>query len=220
MTTPFTLPFLDNAQLGAWRTVKRFPKNSAFVFDVVVRLHQIGLATSPDWNERVDQRHVSNLYFEALENVLSILRVEPWRTSIPHGNPGREAATMFKVWSIGLPLYIWTTVRHMRTRLGLTITRFDYESLYSRVRETLEGTGGYHAWPRGKGLEPVLATLFYCIESCEVGSSWKIWFIDVIRKVVEMLKLKSAEDFRKTLEFFPSTLEYKAIMATLWQEVS
>ncbi|KAF1998326.1 hypothetical protein P154DRAFT_578145 [Amniculicola lignicola CBS 123094] len=203
--TPFTLPFLDDAQLRAWRTVKRFPKNSACVFDTVAQLHEIALATSPEWCERVDQRTVSNLYFEALENVLTFPLEEPWKATLPIGNAGQEATTMFKVWAIGLPLFIWTTVRHVRMRLGLMVTRWNYEPLYTRVRECLEDTGGYHAWPRGRSLEPVLATLFYCVEASGMGSSWRSWLVRTIRKVVEMLKLKSVDEFKKALDFFPST---------------
>jgi hypothetical protein len=216
----FPLAFLDDAQIRAWRTVKRFPKDSSFVFDIVVRLHHLGLATSSEWYGEVDQRALSNLYFEAMYNVLAFQHQEIWTASLPSGTQGQEAAIMFRVWAAGLPLFIWATIRHVRTRLGLMVTRNDHELVLARIRDALEAAGGHHSWPRGKKLEPVLASLVYGIESCDLSSPWRPWAIGTLRRVVEMLKLRSIDEFRKALDFFPSTEEYSYMAAGLWAEIS
>lgn len=189
------------------------------MFDVVVRLHQLGLATSSEWYNEVDQRALSNLYFEALQTVVSVELEEPWNANLPSGPSGHEAATMFRVWSAGLPLFVWATIRHVRTRLGLMVARSNQDPVLARIRDSLEGSGGYHSWPRGKSLEPVLATLFYGVECCEYTSPWRAWALDTMRKAVEMLKLKSSDEFKKVLEFFPGTPEYRAAADEVWQEM-
>jgi hypothetical protein len=215
----FPLAFLDDVQIQAWRTAKRFPKNTPFVYDIVLRLHQLGLATSSDWYSEVDQRALSNLYFEASRGVITIQFEEPWVGTLPQGAQGREAATMFRVWTYGLTLFVTATVRHLKSRLGRTNDRSEQEPVLARIREALEASGGHQSWPRGKSLEPVLATLYYGIESCGLISPWRIWAMDALRKVIGLLKFKSVEDFRKALEFFPLTEEYKANIDGLWTEV-
>jgi len=199
--------------------VKRFPKNNPFVFDVVNRLHQLSLATSPEWYNTIDQRGLSNLYFETLQAVISIQLDEPWNETIPGGSQGQEAALMFQVWMAGLSLFIWGTVRQVRVRLGQALTRCICDPLFARVKDLLEGTGSYHAWPRGKSLEPVMATLFYGVESCDFSSPWRNWCVESLSKVTEILKLKSAEEFSKALDNFPSTEGYKEAAGKLWVEM-
>jgi hypothetical protein len=213
------LAFLDEAQIRAWRTVKRFPKNNPFVFDVMARLQQLGLATSSEWYKDIDQRALSNLYFDSLQAVVALQIDEPWNATIASGAQGQEAVMMFKVWTAGLPLFIWATARHVRNRLGLRVTRCTYDPLFSRIRGLLEGSGGYHAWPRGKSLEPVMTTLFYCVESCDFGNPWRTWCIDTLRKVTEILKLKTVDDFRKALAVFPSTEDFNSFADELWVEM-
>lgn len=216
----FSLAFHDDAQIRAWRTIKRFPKDSSFVFDVVVRLHHLGLATSSEWYSGIDQRALSNLYFEAMYHVLAFQNEESWMGNLPGGTQGQEAAIMFRVWAAGLPLFIWGTVRHVRSRLGLVVTTSDNEPVFARIKDTLEAAGGHHSWPRGKRLEPVLATLIYGIESCDFASHWRPWAMESMRKIIEMLKLKTLQDFQKALDFFPSTEEYKLAAADIWTEIT
>lgn len=216
----FPLALHDEAQIRAWRTVKRFPKNASFIFEIVTRLHQLGLATSSEWCNDIDQQALSNLVFEAMHTAVRVQIDRPWTGALPAGNSGQEAATMFEVWAAGLPLFVWATVRHARTRMGYLWHRCNPDPIMSRVRELLESTGGYHAWPRGKSLEPVLATLFYCFEACGFESPWRLWCMDTLRRVVEILKLKTVEDLGKALEFFPSTEEYQAAADDLWREMT
>ncbi|KAF2179218.1 hypothetical protein K469DRAFT_716492 [Zopfia rhizophila CBS 207.26] len=218
---PSPLAFLDDAQIRAWRTVKRFPKDSSFVFDIVVRLHQLGLATSAEWYGEMDQRALSNMYFEALECTVVAQLDEPWSATIAAGAQRQEAATMFKIWAAGLPVFVCGTIRHVRSRLGMIIVeRRICDPLLARVRDLLDSLGGYHAWPRGKNLEPVLATLFYCVESCESIDAWRPWCMDALRKVVEMLKIKSVDEFKKVLDHFPSTNEYRNAADEIWREMT
>ncbi|KAF2734246.1 hypothetical protein EJ04DRAFT_552793 [Polyplosphaeria fusca] len=218
-TGSFPLAFLDDAQIRAWRTVKRFPKNHSFVFDMVLRMQQLSLAMSSEWYDDVDQRAVSNLYFEALNNVLTVPLEEPWNANLASGSQGQEMATMFRVWAAGSPLFIWATARHVRSRSGATVTACSYDPIYARIRAILDSAGGYHAWPRGKGLEPVLVTLFYCVESCDPNNLWRPWLMENLRKVSEMSKLKTVEDFKKILEYFPCTDQHKAAAGELWNEM-
>ncbi|KAF2264644.1 hypothetical protein CC78DRAFT_601328 [Lojkania enalia] len=215
----FSLAFLDDAQIRAWRTVKRFPKNNSFVFDVVVRLHQLGLATSSEYSTEVDQKAVSNLYFEALHKAIILPGEEPWNANIPSGSQGQEMATMFKVWAAGMPIYIWATERHLRNRLGHGVIRLNFDPVLSRVRGILEDSGGYQGWPRGKSLEPILATLFYCVECCDFANPWRMWCLDAMRKIREMLKLNTVDEFKKALEFFPSTEEFRKVADDIWREL-
>ena len=216
---PSPLAFHDDAQIRAWRTVKRFPKNTSFVFDLVLRFHQLGLATSSEWCNDIDQRALSNLYFETIHNAVMVPLEEPWNATLASGIQGQEAKTMFKVWAAGLPLFVWATSRHAKARMGLSSPRTRYDPIFARIRALLEGTGGYHAWPRGKSLEPMLATLFYAVESCEYGDTWRPWCVDTLRKVIELLKLKAVEEFRKALEFFPSTDSFRATADDVWNEI-
>jgi hypothetical protein len=216
---PSPLAFHDDAQIRAWRTVKRFPKNNSFIFELVLRFHQLGLASSSEWCNEIDQRALSNLYFEAMHSAVVVPLEEPWNTTLASGAQGQEAATMFKVWTAGLPLFVWATARHARGKRGTTVPRTRYNPIFARIRALLEGTGGYHAWPRGKALEPMLATLFYAVESCEYGDLWRPWCVDTLRRIAELLKLKSVTDFRKVLDFFPSTDVFKDISEDVWNEL-
>lgn len=215
----FPLAFNDEMQMQAWRTVKRFPKNTPFVFDISIQLHLLGLATTSEWCNQVNQRSLSNIYFETLRNVVAFQVDEPWIDALPSGKQKLEIALMLKVWSLGLPFFVWATVRHIRMKREDVVMRCDFDVLFCRVRESLESVGGYHSWPRGKNLEPVLATLFYCFESCDFNNPWKAWFMDTIQKIIEMLRLKTAEEFQKTLEYFPSTDGFRTASAELWRDL-
>ncbi|KAF2204522.1 hypothetical protein GQ43DRAFT_437840 [Delitschia confertaspora ATCC 74209] len=217
---PFPLAFLDDARIRAWRTIKKLPKDSSFLFDSIIRLHQIGLATSKDWYSDVDQGALSNLYFEALQNVCTIQIDEPWNSTAAGGSQGQETALMFKVFSIGMAMFIWGTIRHVMKRLGHTVIQYTYNNAFTRLKGLLEGPGGYHAWPRGKSLEPVLATLVYCLDSCEHHHPWRVWFMNASQKSVDMMNIKSAEKLRKILRNYPSSDEYEVAADRLWREIS
>jgi hypothetical protein len=145
---------------------------------------------------------------------------EVWNASLPAGAQGEEARIMYRVWAAGLPLFIWATIRHVRTRLGLMVTGSDHDPVLARIRDALESAGGHHSWPRGKRLEPVMATLVYGVESCHFSNPWRRWAIDTLRTLAELMKLKAVEDFRKALDFFPSTEEYSGMVDDLWPEIA
>lgn len=189
------------------------------MYDIVVRFHQLGLATSSEWYSELDQRALSNLYFETMRSAVTVQIEEPWSGALPSGIQGQEATTMFKVWAAGLPLFVWATARHVRGREGVLAPRGRYDPTFTRIKALLDGVGGYHAWPRGKSLEPLLATLFYGVEACDFGDPWRVWCVDTLRKVAELLKLKLVDDFRKALEFFPLTEEYRAVANDAWSEM-
>jgi hypothetical protein len=155
-----------------------------------------------------------------MHDLLAFQCEEPWMHVLPSGIQGRETALMFSVWTTGLPLFIRSTLRQVQLRLGLMIPRNEYEPVLVRIKDTLEAGGGHHSWPRGKKLEPVLATLIYGIESCDRYSPWRSWAIETIRKIVEMLKLKRVEDMHKVLDFFPSVEGYKIVANEVWAEVN
>jgi len=216
---PCPLAFHDDAQIRAWRTVKRFPKDTSFVFDLVLRFHQLGLASSSEWCNEVDQRALSNLYFETMHSAVVVTLNAPWNGTLANGIQGREAAIMFKVWTAGLPLFIWATARHAKAQRGIIVPRTRYDPIFARIRALLEDTGGYHTWPRGKTLEPMLATLFYAVEACEYGDIWRPWCVDALRRIAELSKIKAVEEFRKALEFFPSTDAFRATVDNVWNEM-
>ena len=166
---PFNLAFQDDAQIRAWRTVKRFPKNASFVFDVVMRLHQLSLGTSPEWADKVDKCSLSNLYFEVMHSAMLVQLEEPWQEQLQSGTQGQEADIMYKIWAAGLPLFASATLRQLRTRQGINMMRHYHGPIFGRIQAILDGQGGYHAWPRGRNLEPILATLFYAAEACTWG---------------------------------------------------
>jgi hypothetical protein len=199
--------------------VKRFPKNTSFAFDLVLRFHQLGLAASPEWCNDIDPQALSNLYFEAMHSAIAVALEEPWDATLASGFQGQEAATMFKVWAAGLPLFIWATARHAKAQSGVIVPRIRYDPVFARIQELLEDHEAHHAWPRGKGLEPMLATLFYAVEACEYGDMWRPWCVYTLRRIVELLKFNSVEEFRKALEFFPSTNIFRATVDGIWDEV-
>ncbi|KAF2654937.1 hypothetical protein K491DRAFT_445687 [Lophiostoma macrostomum CBS 122681] len=215
----FPLAFLDDAQIRAWRTAKRFPKNCGFVFDIAARLHQIGLSGSPEYYEDIDQRALSNVYFEATHHALAIQVDEPWTQILTKGNQAQEHSTMFQTWAAGLSLYIWGTDRHARRSRGLASNGELHGPIFARIKEILDGAGGHQSWPRGKSLEPILVTLFYALDACDIFSPWRIWLVDTARKVIEMLKLKRSEEFLKVLEFFPLTPDYRVAAEHTWAEI-
>ncbi|KAH7083168.1 hypothetical protein BKA63DRAFT_584429 [Paraphoma chrysanthemicola] len=215
-----TLAFFDDAQMKAWRTVKRFPKNSAFVYDVVVRMHQLSLATSADWQENVDWRALSNLQFEAMHKALSIKSEAPWVETLPRNTLSVELSMMFEVWALALPLFLWATTRQLRSRLGIDAPWSGHEIIISRVHQLLGDDSGHRSWLRGKSLEPILASLIYCIEACDFASPLRPWLLRTTQKVSRLLKLKELEDFRKVLDFFPSTDDYHLVRDAVWEELT
>ena len=215
----FPLAFLDDAQIRAWRTAKRFPKNCGFVFDIAVRLHQLGLASSQEYHDEIDQRTLSNVYFEAMHHALALQVDEPWRQTLIKGAQAQESSLMFQTWAAGLPLFIWGTSRHIRRRRGLAASGELDNPIFARLQRILESTGGYQGWPRGKSLEPMLVTLFYALEACDFFSPWRHWLLDTTRKVVEMLKLTRAEEFKKVLEYFPLSPDYRIAADHIWTEI-
>jgi hypothetical protein len=189
------------------------------VFDVAVRLHQIGLASSPEYHEDIDQRALSNVYFEAMHHALAIQVDEPWAQVLIKGAQAQETSTMFQTWAAGLSLYIWGTDRHVRRRRGLAFNGELHGPIFARLKEILDRAGGHQSWPHGKSLEPVLVTLFYALDACDIFHPWRIWLVDTIRKVVDMLKLKRSEEFKKVLEFFPLTPDYRVTADHIWNEI-
>ena len=219
-TIPYNLAFQDDAQIHAWRTVKRFPKNTSFMFDVVVRLHQLGGAVSSEWTDRIDCRALSNLYFEAQQSAILVQLEEPWSEQLQEGLQGQEAAVMFKVWAAGLPIFVDGALRHLRSRHRVHNPYYHHGPVFSRIQAILDSNGGYHAWPRGRNLEPVLATLFYASEACNWQDPWRLWCMDAMRKAVDLLRLKTAKEFRKMLDFFPSTETYQEAIEGTWRELT
>lgn len=217
---PFSLAFQDDAKIRAWRTIKRFPNNSSFVYDVVVRLHQLALAVHSDWIDKVDSCALSNLYFEASHSAILVQLEEPWSEHLPSGIQGRETAIMFKVWAAGLPIFVSTALRHLRCRYGILASHHYHGPIFDRVQAMLEKDGGCHAWPRGRNLEPVLATLFYALEACAWDNPWRIWCVNTMRTVINLLKLNNAKEFKKALDFFPITEIHQEIVDSVWTEMT
>lgn len=215
-----SLAFFDDAQIRAWRTVKRFPKNTPFVYDVIIRLHRLGLATSPEWFNSVDHRTLSNLYLEAMYEVLSVSTEEPWKPALLKNSTEQDMVVMFKVWATGLPLFVWATTRHVKSRLQSPIQWPRKELILTRIKGLLEEHEDSPCWPRGKCLEPILASMFYCVEACDPEDLfWRPWAIQILHKVISMLKIKTHEEFKKTLEFFPMTEEYRFTAESIWGEI-
>ncbi|KAK7179949.1 hypothetical protein PSPO01_13948 [Paraphaeosphaeria sporulosa] len=217
---PFNLAFQDDAQIRAWRTVKRFPKNNSFVFDVVMRMHQFGLAVSPEWTDKIDKCALSNLYFEVMHTAVVVQLEEPWQGQLQGGTQGREGSIMFKVWAAGLPIYVGAALRHLRLRRDSNAMRYYHGPIFSRIQTILDENGGHHAWPRGRSLEPILATLFYALEACAWDDPWRTWCLHTMRKVSDLLKLKNAEEFKKVLDFFPTTERYQSLTDDIWAEIT
>ncbi|KAL5418342.1 hypothetical protein PMIN03_001064 [Paraphaeosphaeria minitans] len=218
--TMFNLAFQDDAQIRAWRTVKRFPKNNSFVFDVVMRMHQLGLAVSPEWTDKIDKCALSNLYFEVMHSAVVVQLEEPWKGPLQGGTQGREGSIMFRVWAAGLPIYVGAALRHLRHRQSSNPMRYYHGPIFSRIQAILDENGGHHAWPRGRSLEPILATLFYALEACTWDDPWRTWCLHTMCKVVDLLRLKTTDDFKKVLDFFPTTERYQALMRDVWQHIT
>jgi len=216
-TRALSLAFSDDAQLNAWRTVKRFPRNNTFAYDVVVRLHRLSLATSSEWHERLDPRVLSNLYFEAMHEALFVTKEEPWTAALPKGLKGVELTTMFRAWAASLPLFVWATTRHLRVRFCIDTPWFGHEIIISRIQKLLDDPG---IWPRGKTLEPVLVALFYCIEACDLDSTSRPWILQTIRKLTGTLKLAGPDEFKKILGSFPTTEDYRLMADEVWAEIT
>ncbi|KAF2449517.1 hypothetical protein P171DRAFT_480596 [Karstenula rhodostoma CBS 690.94] len=217
---PFNLAFQDDAQIRAWRTVKRFPKNNSFVFDVVVRMHQLGLAATPDWTDKIDKRALSNLYFEAMHSAMLVQLEEPWHGQLQSGAQGREVSIMFKVWAAGLPIFVSAALRHLKLPQGSNTMRYYHGPIFGRIKAILDDNGGHHAWPRGKNLEPILATLFYALEALTWDDPWRTYCLHAMRKVSNILKLKNTEDFKKVLDFFPTTATYQDLIYDVWAQIT
>lgn len=216
---PFSLAFQDDAQIRAWRTVKRLPKNTSFVFDIVLRLHQLSLALSSEWTDKLDKRALSNLYFEALHSTLLVQLEEPWQARISSGTQFQESTTMFKIWAAGLPIFVLAAIRQSRSPEDKSILRYYHGPILGRIQAILENNNSYHAWPRGRNLEPILITLFYAVETCARNDPWRTWGIYTMRKVSDLLKFKSVNEFRKVLEFFPYTETYQNMVDEVWMQM-
>ncbi|KAF2036582.1 hypothetical protein EK21DRAFT_83537 [Setomelanomma holmii] len=184
------LSLFDDAQMKAWRTMKRFPKDNAFVYDVVVRMHRLSLATSSEWHGKVDWRALSNLHFEAMHKVLSTNAERPWRKLLSESARGDELSTMFEVWTLALPLFVWATTRQLSSGLGVNTPWSGHDSIIFRI------------------------------QACSFASPWRPWLLRVMRKAIKQLKLKELEDFRKSLEFFPSTDAYRLVAESAWTEIT
>jgi len=219
-TRSVSLAFSDDAQLAAWRSAKRFPKNNTFVYDVMVGLQTLRLASSSEWHTKVESRKISNFQLQAMSQALAIAKEEPWTAILPGGARGAEMTTMFRVWSTALPLLIWSTTRQLRSQQCIDTPWTGHGPIISHIQELLGGADNVCIWPRGKCLEPVLVSLLYCVEACESNSVMRPWMLETVRKVTTMLKLEQLEDFRKTLEFFPMTEGHRMIIEGVWTELS
>lgn len=217
---PFSLSFQDDAQIRAWRTVKRFPKNNPFVFDVVMRMHQLGLAVSPEWTNRIDKCAISDLYFEVMHSAVVVQLEEPWQEQLQIGSQGQESSIMFKVWAAGLPIFVCAAIRHLRLRQGSNTMRFYHGPIFSRIQAILDENGGHHMWPRGRSLEPILATLFYALEACTWDDPWRMWCLHTMRKVANRLKLNNTKDFKKVLDIFPTTARHQDLIDEVWARIT
>jgi len=43
--------------------------------------------------------------------------------------------------------------------------------------------------------------------------------VDALRRIAELSKIKAVEEFRKALEFFPSTDAFRATVDNVWNEM-
>ncbi|KAJ4359838.1 uncharacterized protein N0V89_000394 [Didymosphaeria variabile] len=174
---------------------------------------------SSDWTDKVDKSALSNLYFEVMHSAMLLQLEEPWQGQLPSGIQGQEANTMFKIWAAGMPIFVSAALRQLRSRQGINMMRYYHGPIFGRIQAVLDEHGGYHAWPRGRNLEPILATLFYALEACTWDDPWRTWCLDTMGKTVNILKLKNAKEFKKVLDFFPTTDRYQDLIEDVWAQI-
>ncbi|KAF2493520.1 hypothetical protein BU16DRAFT_82091 [Lophium mytilinum] len=222
-TRPFPLALTDDSSIRAWRTLKKFPKNSSFLYDVVLRLHQIGLATTSEFRDDVDMQAVSNAYFESQHRLLLLGIEQPWMGKEGPVDRVPELEALFQVFDHAAQIYLMTTLRHVGTggeRWSLRAKACLIGLVLSRIRAALSVENNYNVWTRRRCLDPMVWVLVVCIESCGNVMPERGWFLAELRKVLGIMKLKRIEEFRKTLAAFPTTDGLERVSRGIWDGVS
>lgn len=203
--------------------MKKLPKNSPFMYDIVLRLHQIGLSSTSEWRAEVDKQSVSNLYFEAQHRLLIMQSEQPWLASDAATPLAPENVLLYKAFTMAAQLFLWASMRHAQfcdDRSNLSISTGSGGLLFGRIKAALEIEGGYSSWARGKCLETVAWILFVCVESCpSVSPDW-VWFLGELRRVLSSVRIRRIEEFRKVMQTFPSTDTFRDAEDKVWRAMA
>ncbi|KAF2812301.1 uncharacterized protein BDZ99DRAFT_264432 [Mytilinidion resinicola] len=222
-TRPFPLALTDDSSIRAWRTLKKMPKSSSFLYDLVLRLHQIGLATTSEFREDVNMQAVSNAYFESQHRLLLLNVEQPWMGKEGPVVRVPELEALYQVFDHAAQLFLCTTLRHVHTgdeRWSVKANASLIRLIFSRIRAALSVESNYNVWARRRCLDPMVWVLVVCIESCGNVMPDRGWFLAELRKVLGIMKVKRIEEFRKTLAAFPATDGLQRVERGIWDSVS
>lgn len=218
---PFPLAMVDESSLRAWRTLKKLPKDSSFLYEIIFRMHQIGLSYDAEWQLQIDRAMVNNVYFELQHIILTMLFDKSWPQLTVAKYP--EILALYNAFLMASQVFMWASIRHVRyydkTR-DAKIKTGSSGLLFGRVKAALNLDNTYGIWTKGKQLDALLWILFICIESCHLMAVERSWFLSEIRKVLGLLKVAKKEEFTKQLAAFPLTHELHNAAEGLWREIT
>lgn len=217
----FPLAMADESKIRAWQTLKEFPKDSSFLYDIILRMHQIELSYDPEWQWTVDQAIIGNLYFELQHKILIMLFDKPWPQPTVAKFP--EIAGLYEAFLMTSQVFTWASIRHVKyyeKTNDIRITTGSSGLLFGRVKVALDLGNASVIRMKGRHLDVLLWILFICIESCPVTAVERSWFLSEIRNVLALLKVGNKDEFREKLGIFPLTQGLHDAVEGHWREIT
>lgn len=190
---PFPLAMVDESSLRAWHTLKKLPKDSSFLYEIILLMHQIELSYDAEWKLQIDV------------------------TKYP------EILALYNAFLMASQVFMWASIRHVRyydkTR-DAKVKTGSSGLLFGRVKAALDLDNTYGIWTKGKQLDALLWILFICIESCPLMAVERSWFLSEIKKALGLLKVAKKEEFTEKLAAFPLTHGLHNAAEGLWREIT
>jgi hypothetical protein len=212
---------VDESSLCAWRTLKKLPKDSSFLYEIILRMHQIELSYDAEWKLQIDRAMVSNVYFELQHIILTMLFDKPWPQLTVAKYP--EILALYNAFLMASQVFVWASIRHVRYYDKTRDAKIKTGSgglLFGRIKAALDLNNTYGIWTKGKQLDALLWILFICIESCPLMAVERSWFLSEIRKALGLLKVAKKEEFTEKLAAFPLTHGLHNAAEGLWREIT
>lgn len=218
---PFPLAMVDESSLRAWHTLKKLPKDSSFLYEIILLMHQIELSYDAEWKLQIDCAMVNNVYFELQHIILTMLFDKPWPQLTVTKYP--EILALYNAFLMASQVFMWASIRHVRyydkTR-DAKVKTGSSGLLFGRVKAALDLDNTYGIWTKGKQLDALLWILFICIESCPLMAVERSWFLSEIKKALGLLKVAKKEEFTEKLAAFPLTHGLHNAAEGLWREIT
>ncbi|KAK5163672.1 hypothetical protein BJ546DRAFT_690946 [Cryomyces antarcticus] len=195
----------EAAELAS-RTQAKLPVCDAPMLSLLDGLHQLSLTANSRWKSRVVSSAIGNVMYP-VEYHLQVLMAEQANDTSDEREV-LDSTFIFNALAIASQIFLWVALRHGWVRCGLLelFLRSPLHDIYLHMLiRALEKRDAGMVWIRERCPEALVWVLFVGAACAFPGGPERVWFVEKLRVVIGLTRLKRAEDFEDILRLFPWT---------------